>query len=369
MAEGLSVRLRQRAPIPLEVALEVAPGELLALVGPSGSGKSSVLRAIAGLLRPREGRIACAGETWLDAGAGLSLPPQRRRVGFVFQHYALFPHMSALDNVAAALGHWPQAGRAARAREWLARVHLAGLEERKPVRLSGGQQQRVAVARALAGEPRALLLDEPFSAVDQVTRRKLYRELAELRRTLPIPQILVTHDLDEAALLADRIAVLHHGRTLQTGPPAELLARPASPLVARLLDQRNLFEGTVLGHEPERTWIAWAGRRLEARPAPGFAPGARVAWLIPEAQVRLLRRDPPGGRRPRDNVVTGTVVEMLALGGRVQVTLAPDGRAEAPPIAFSVAAHIIGREGIAPGAELRLSLLAAGLHLMPPEPA
>jgi molybdate transport system ATP-binding protein len=202
---GLAVRLRQTRPIPLDVALACAPGELLALVGPSGSGKSTTLRAIAGLHRTKDGLVCCGGRTWLDTGNGIDLPPHRRSVGFVFQSYALFPHMTALGNVTAALGHRPAGERETRGRELLAQVRLAGLEARRPAELSGGQQQRVAVARALAREPSVLLLDEPFSAVDRSTRERLYRELVELRRGLAIPMVLVTHDLEEAALLADRL--------------------------------------------------------------------------------------------------------------------------------------------------------------------
>jgi molybdate transport system ATP-binding protein len=161
----------------------------------------------------------------------------------VFQSYGLFPHMTALGNVTAAMGHVEAGRREARGRELLDLVNLGGLEARRPAELSGGQQQRVAVARALAREPKVLLLDEPFSAVDKATRQRLYREIAELRRTLDMPVVLVTHDLDEAIMLADRMAVLHRGRTLQTGTADEVTMRPVSPEVARLVDLRNLFEG------------------------------------------------------------------------------------------------------------------------------
>jgi molybdate transport system ATP-binding protein len=154
----------------------------------------------------------------------------------VFQSYALFPHMTALGNVVAALGHLPADERLERARDLLTLVHLKGFEQRRPAALSGGQQQRVAVARALAREPAVLLLDEPFSAVDRPTRRKLHRELAELRQSVRIPIVLVTHDVDEAAALADRLCVIDHGETLQTGRPAELLAAPANRRVAVALD-------------------------------------------------------------------------------------------------------------------------------------
>jgi len=233
---ALIVRLDQAAPIPLKVAFECAAGELVALVGPSGSGKSTILRAIAGLVRPRSGEVRCNGEAWQDATR--FVPPQARHAGLVFQQYALFPHMSARGNVEAALGGVSPAARRDRARELLDLVNLGGLEDRMPYALSGGQQQRVAVARALARDPRVLLLDEPFSAVDQVTRRKLQRELAHLRRRLRMPIVLVTHDLEEGAMLADRMVVLHAGETLQAGPPFELLGRPRDVQVARLLIER-----------------------------------------------------------------------------------------------------------------------------------
>jgi len=234
--QGLHARLSQAGPIPLAVELDCGEAELLALVGPSGSGKTTVLRAIAGLYRPRSGLVSCGGEDWLDTRAGLDLPPHRRRVGMVFQSYALFPHMTALGNVAAALHHRPAPERQARAEALLALVHLEGLGGRRPAELSGGQQQRVAVARALAREPAVLLLDEPFSAVDRRTRRKLHEELAELRQAVQLPIVLVTHDIGEAVALADRMCVLDRGETVQTGRPADVLAAPASERVAAALD-------------------------------------------------------------------------------------------------------------------------------------
>ena len=175
---GLRVSIRQSAPIALDAELACGRGEVLALVGPSGSGKSTVLRCIAGLHTPAEGRIECGGETWLDTARNKSLSTARRRIGMVFQSYALFPHLSALENVLEGMDDPGSPGALERAQELLHKVHLDGLESRRPHQLSGGQQQRVAVARALAREPQVLLLDEPFSAVDRATREKLYGELA-----------------------------------------------------------------------------------------------------------------------------------------------------------------------------------------------
>ncbi|MDP3895273.1 MAG: molybdenum ABC transporter ATP-binding protein, partial [Mesorhizobium sp.] len=225
---ALEVMAKATAPIPLDVSFRVEPGELLALVGHSGSGKSTLLRTIAGLWTPTEAKVLVNGDTWLDTGSRINLAPHRRRVGIVFQSYALFPHMTALANVIAAMGHRPAREREPEARRLLALVNLAGLEQRKPAALSGGQQQRVAVARALAREPAALLLDEPFSAVDRATRERLYDEIRQLRAHLAMPTVLVTHDMEEARLLADRMVVIEHGKVVRSGPTGEVMFDPAA---------------------------------------------------------------------------------------------------------------------------------------------
>jgi molybdate transport system ATP-binding protein len=360
---GLEVTLRQRQPVPLNATFSCAPGELLALVGPSGSGKTTVLRAISGLSRPQAGRIRCDGRDWFDPCAGIHLPPQRRRAGLVFQDYALFPHLSAVRNVALALGHLPRAERGVRARALLASVHLAGLEGRRPADLSGGQAQRVALARALARDPAVLLLDEPFSAVDQITRRRLRRELAALRQRLGCATVMVTHDLDEALELADRMVVLHRGETLQTGVPAEMMRRPANALVARLLDQRNLFAATVVDHADGATWIDWAGHRLQCAERPDLPSNTRVDWMIPASGILLHRRDRPS-RGERENPVKGRVSDLVSLGETLWVTLQPD-QTELP-LRFRVPEHVARRNGVEQGAEATVSLLADSLHLMMP---
>jgi len=372
MSEMLQVTLRQRAPIPLDAEIICAPGELLALVGPSGSGKSTILRCIAGLHTATEGEVRCGRETWFNGGVnkgGVNLPPQTRRVGLVFQNYALFPHLSAVENVATALGHLPAVARLARSRELLARVHLQGLEERRPPALSGGQQQRVAVARALARvldhEPAVLLLDEPFSAVDQVTRRKLQGELARLRRDLNIPIVLVTHDLDEARMLADRITILHRGVTLQSGAPDEVLTRPRDAAVARLVHLTNLFEGTlrasaVSGGQPR---LEWYQHSLEIERDSGFAADSRVCWVIAPEHVILHQRVRPSAGE-RENPLSGTLIDCTRLGPVTHLALAIDGNPHRP-LAFTVPTHVATRNDLKPGDTIGVSLLAAGIHLMP----
>jgi molybdate transport system ATP-binding protein len=268
--------------------------------------------------------------------------------------------------VTAAMGHVEASTRAARARGLLDLVNLGGLEGRRPAELSGGQQQRVAVARALAREPKVLLLDEPFSAVDKATRQRLYREIAELRRTLDMPVVLVTHDLDEAIMLADRMAVLHRGRTLQTGTPEEVTRKPVSPEVARLVDLRNVFEGIIATHEPDKnlTMIDWGGLRIEAAARPDLATGARVSWVIPDGFVVLHRRDRPS-RGEHENPIAGTIEAVLVVAQTAQVSLRPH-RNPALPIHFSVPLHVARRNRIERGVEAAVSLLAEGIHLMAP---
>lgn len=361
---GLRASLYQDAPIPLAVELHCPPGTVLALLGPSGSGKTTVLRTIAGLMHPQRGAIHCNDAVWVDTDAGIRQTPQQRRVGYLFQHFALFPHLTAAENVMAGLEHLPRSERAARARDLLMRVHLDGLGDRRPAALSGGQQQRVAMARALARDPAALLLDEPFSSVDRATREKLYRELATLRRTLAMPIILVTHDLAEAAMLADRIAVLHRGRTLQSGPTGMVMTQPASATVARLIDIRNIFSATVLAQGSDGSVIDWQGIRLEAPGRSDFPPGSRCQWCIRASQIVLHRRDRPS-QGERENPVSGRIVEMVSLGDTVGLDIEVNGAR----LQFSLSSHVAQRNGLAPNEMVTVSLRAEGIHLMPEESA
>lgn len=365
-AAGLRVSLHQSAPIALAAELTCAPAELTALIGPSGSGKTSILRCIAGLLQPRAGRIECGGRVWLDSTRDIALSPQARRVGMVFQDYALFPHRNALDNVREALTHLRWRVRKGRAMELLAQVRLTGLERRMPDQLSGGQRQRVALARALAREPSVLLLDEPFSAVDQMTRRKLQEELARLHREIQVPILLVTHDIGEAAALADRMVVLSRGRTLQADPPASLIDRPRNRDVARLVGQRNLFEGEIRGPSAERQGVLlveWQGRLLEVVSDLKTAPGTQVDWMIPAASVLWQRPDRPSAG-DRENPVAGRVQDLLSLGDNCAITFAVDGQ-DGYRLFLNLPAHVARRLGLAIGDRGRVSLLAEHIHLMP----
>ena len=233
--QTLHVSLRQKTPVPLDVSIECGANEILSLIGPSGSGKTTLLHIIAGLVSVAEGTISSGQQTWLSTKDKVFKSPQDRGAGLVFQDYALFPHMSALDNVAIAIAPGQRQQGYDAAANLLERVHMTGLGARRPHELSGGERQRVTIARALARRPRVLLLDEPFSAVDRMTRRALRDDLMVLKKSLRIPVIFVTHDISEALELADRVAVLDKGNILQTGDPQTVKAAPASDRVSAIL--------------------------------------------------------------------------------------------------------------------------------------
>ena len=298
---ALELMAKAAAPIPLEITFRVEPGELLALVGHSGSGKTTVLRTIAGLWRPEIARVRVDGQAWLDTDRGLDIAPHRRRVGMVFQGYALFPHMTAEGNVMAAMDV-PDRAEAARLLEL---VNLRGLADRRPAQLSGGQRQRVALGRALARRPKALLLDEPFSAVDRATREKLHAEIAALRTHLAMPVVLVTHDMNEAQLLADRMVVIEAGRAVRSGTTAEVMTDPEALRALGIRELAAMLPATVVEHLPDGL------TRLEAASGPLFlpwidaAPGSRVRVRILAHEVILSRGRPEG--LSAQNILPGTV--------------------------------------------------------------
>ncbi|MCU0308941.1 MAG: ABC transporter ATP-binding protein [Thermoleophilia bacterium] len=296
-----------RRHIRLSVRLRLAPGTL-AVVGPSGSGKSSLLRAVAGLERPAGGRIALGDEVWFDARARVDLPPERRGVGMVFQDYALFPHMSVLENVAFA-GRRDAPGLLER----LGIAHLAGA---RPAGLSGGERQRVAIARALARRPRVLLLDEPMAALDAHTRAGVREELGRLLAGLGLPALLVSHDFDDAAALAGRVLVLVDGRVVQEGSPGDLVSRPADPFVASLTGA-NLLRGVARPGPDGLTLVALEAGGEVLSTDPGQGP---VGVVVQPSEVTLARG-------PVDdsavNRLPGPVLAVQRLGNRTRVTVGP----------------------------------------------
>jgi len=359
---SLQVQLKQSEPFHLDVALHCSGGELLALTGPSGSGKSTVLRAIAGLHSNTTGVISCNNRQWQDTANNTFISPQQRRAGLVFQHYALFPHLSALDNVSVAMSHISRDERSAKAMHWLKLTNMEGLHQQRPARLSGGQRQRVALARALAREPDVLLLDEPFSAVDQLTREKLYRELALIRTTLDVPMILVTHDMLEVQRLADSICLIHRGTTLQSGPVFQVLRKPDNARIARLLGHKNIYTGNYqadASHGQLRVLGAQFSLAHESR----FANG-KVSVLIEPSAIIMHRTDRPS-KGERENPVLTRVAEAVEMGDELLLNVVIEATNET--MAFGISRHVAARNQVNAGSQVRLSVLSEGIHLMPSE--
>jgi molybdate transport system ATP-binding protein len=290
----------------LRLTLEV--DRTVALVGPSGAGKSTILRAIAGLARPQSGRIAVGDETWFDSGRDVDVAVDERAVGFLFQDYALFPHLTVRKNIEFARRH--------RADAYLERFRIEGLADARPSELSGGERQRVALARALARDPKVLLLDEPLAALDTHTKSTVRRELQELLAELRIPTVLVTHDFEDAAALAGRVGVLVDGQLRQIGSTQDLVARPADPFVASFTGA-NLLHGTVAGSSNGIARV-----RLEdgtiistAEPADGNVVVAVYPWDV------VIGTEPPHDSAL--NVINAPIRTITELGNRARLSVGP----------------------------------------------
>ena len=325
----------------LELALELGR-ETFALVGPSGAGKTTVLRAIAGLARPERGRVECGGETWFDSARRIDLPPERRAAGFLFQDYALFPHLSVEGNVRFAGGDGTL----------LERFGVAHLSRARPGELSGGERQRVALARALARRPRVLLLDEPLSALDAHTRATVRAELHELLEGLSLPALLVTHDYADAAALASRIGVIVDGRVVQVGTPAELIAAPASSFVADFTGG-NLLHGRARSGAGGLTEVTLEDGTRVVSTDQG---GGRVGVVVYPWEVTLAREAPADSAQ---NHVRGRIASVFPIGNRVRVRVGP--------LTAEVTAGSAERLALRPGETAVASFKATGTRLIPLE--
>jgi molybdate transport system ATP-binding protein len=288
----------------LELALRLE-AETIALVGPSGAGKSTVLRAIAGLMRPSRGTISLGDELWLSSDRRIDLAPEDRSVGLVFQEYALFPHMSVRRNIAY--------GGSARVDELLSRLDIEALADAKPGQLSGGERQRVALARALARDPRVLLLDEPLSALDAHTKADIRGELRELLRELRLPTLLVTHDFEDAAVLAERVGVMVDGKLVQLDTAQALVAAPASPFVASLTGA-NLLEGNARRQGDLAEVVLDDGTTVYSTDA----GTGRVAIAIYPWEITISHQPPADSAL---NHVSGAITSLVTVDNRVRVQI------------------------------------------------
>jgi molybdate transport system ATP-binding protein len=333
----LSLPLRAFA---LELALEVG-AETVALVGPSGAGKTSLLRAIAGLSRPARGTISSGADVWFDHASGIDRRPEQRSVGFVFQDYALFPHLNVQQNVTFGGGE---------ANGLLRRLRIEHLARAKPPELSGGERQRVALARALARDPQVLLLDEPLAALDPHTRSGVRAELHDLLRELGLPALLVTHDFEDAAVLADRVGVLVEGRLRQLGAPADLLGTPADAFVATFAGANVLAgiaepgaDGLTAVRLDERTTIYSTDETFGAVDVVVYPWDVSLA-LAEHADSAL-------------NLIAGDVLSVARIGNRVRVRL--------EAMTAEVTARSAERLELRPGAHVVASFKATATRLLP----
>jgi molybdate transport system ATP-binding protein len=352
----LRVEARARlGALDLDVALETPPGGCLALAGPSGAGKTSILRVVAGLLRPREGRVACGEEVWLDTARGIDVPPEERRCGYLFQEYALFGHLRVWQNVAYGLRDIPRGERRQRAQGLLERFGVAELADARPRTLSGGERQRVALARAVARRPAALLLDEPLAALDPRTRASAGRELAALLRDADVPALLVTHDFTEAALLGDRVGIVDRGRVIQAGTAGELAAAPASAFVADFTGA-TVLTGEAAPGADGLTRVALDGGGFVASVEPGRG---RVAVSVYPWEVALDAPEslPTGSAQ---NHVEAEVVSVTAVGNRIRV-----GMATPQPLVAEITGPSARELALEPGTRVVATWKAAATRVLP----
>jgi molybdate transport system ATP-binding protein len=344
--------------VTLDVALDVEPGRVLALTGPSGAGKTTVLRVVAGLRRPQTGSVRLGDRVWLDTRTGVDEPPERRRCGVLFQDGALFPHLDAWRNVAYGMGDRPRAERRSAALALLDRFGVGGLAHVRPRQLSGGERQRVALARALARRPEVLLLDEPLTALDAATRAEATAVLGELLGEAAVPALVVTHDFVEASLLGHEIAVMAGGVVVQRGSPATLAARPASASVAELTGA-SVVRGVARRRADGLTELTLpsGARLLSADAATGPAAAVLRPW---DVAVEPPGRT-PGIEASTQNRLAARVTGVTPLGGRVRIGLAlPE------PLTAEITAAAAERLGFAPGAGCVASFKATATRLVAP---
>ena len=299
----------------MDVALTLDE-ELLVLFGPSGAGKSLMLKMISGLVRPDAGVVTMAGEPVFDSGAGIDMPIRRREAGYLFQDYALFPHMTVFGNIAYGI-KGVRAEVEARVGELISVMRLTGLERRYPRELSGGQKQRTALARTLGTGPRVLLLDEPFSALDYQVREKLRADLLKIHSIFPITTIVVTHDLEEAFMLSERIAVINDGRIEQLGSREEVFYRPATRNVARFVGTRNIFRGRVRTVADGHVVIDSADLgeiKAHGNYGAGLKAAAEVSFCVRPEEIPVIRKDKVLEPRVSDNILDCEISSMVARG-------------------------------------------------------
>jgi len=345
-----------------------AGDELVVVFGPSGAGKSLTLNILAGLVRPESGFVKAGDRVFFDSASGINLSPQQRRVGYVFQDYALFPHLTVAKNIAFGLTRLGRAEKEARVAEMLSLMRLERLGGSYPDRLSGGQQQRVALARALVTEPSMLLLDEPFSALDSAVREKLRADLVNIKQRYSIPIVFVTHDLEEAYMLADRMVVFDRGRVLQVGTRDDVFFRPNGRTVARFVGAKNIFSGRVSSTNGSQCKIATDRFEVTA-PSGALTTGEEVEFCIRPEEIMIVRPDRELNAQVEANILAGRIISAGRRGATYQLEFSLDnaGKTDAYDFTIRIPAHAYQRLGLSLGCPIKVALKKTAIHLLSKE--
>lgn len=344
-----------------------AGAEIILLAGPSGSGKTLTLNMIAGLFKPDEGFIKVGKDIYYDSANRISLTPQQRCVGYVFQDYALFPHMTVRKNIAYAL-RGETSGESQRAvKEMLEFLRIKEIEKCYPKEISGGQKQRVALARALVRKPHILLLDEPFAALDPEIRSILREGIRDIQNLFPIPIVLVTHDLIDAYSLADKLVVYVQGRCHQVGAPEEVFNAPKTVEVAKFVGTQNINEGQIqkIDRVNDLVYFHSKGHLFEALSRKGqeLHVGMHVFWCIRPERIMILKKDRPIKHSLKENVLEGCLNNLIPKGASFLLDFVENEKGLS--LRVEVPEHIVGKLNLGFRTEIKVSLKRSGIHFIP----
>ncbi|HZP25798.1 MAG TPA: ABC transporter ATP-binding protein [Dehalococcoidia bacterium] len=347
----------------LDVAFSTE-GQTVVLFGPSGAGKSVTLRSIAGIVTPDAGRIEVEGRLLYDSALGVNLPPQQRRVGYVPQRYALFPHLTVAENVAFGLRGLSAEAKRARVVQMLDVMGLHELDGHRPQELSGGQQQRVALARAMAFQPDILLLDEPFGALDAGIRSELRQGLLALRQASSVTLVMVTHDLGEAFLLGEKIVVLDKGRVLQSGSREDVFYRPQSRRVAELVGIGNILRGSIRSSQGGSLELDWRQVRLRVASNLQLMPGSEVDFCIRPTQIMIRPANRDGYER--ENAFCGDIVEEVVGAEMHRLFIRLDRSQARYDLEIELPGYVYFRLGLDTRKRIEMSVRPEMIHVIAP---
>ncbi|NIS82827.1 MAG: ATP-binding cassette domain-containing protein [Anaerolineales bacterium] len=353
----------------IEITFEAGP-DLVVIFGPSGSGKSLTLKALAGLIQPEEGTIRLGNRILFDKSRGIHLPPQQRKVGYVPQDYALFPHLTIAENIAFGLHDVSRKERSIRVHDLLHLLRLDAFAQRKPTQVSGGQKQRAALARALARQPDILLLDEPFGALDEALRSHVRDEIRRIQTYYQIPVILVSHSLEDAYSLADHLIVVSRGRVIQAGAKDEVFRRPTSPDVARLTGMVNILEAQVESFKKDQVVVNWAGHKLSVFNMQSINIDQQALMGIRPEDVMFVRETISPDDAKNENLLRCVIVDDRAQGFDHLLTVVVQHRqSSGKKLLIRMPHPIYLGLGLATGQERTIFIEPSSIHLFPDQVA